>query len=90
VYDCDFQLITTLGLRESPRKLLYVKELDAIVISEDAGNIELMSVISWEITQSYNVFTECDILDIIKLSDTDNTYALALSTLKNGKRDGKL
>ncbi len=40
--------------------------------------IELLSVVTWEITQNFQVFTAFPISDIVKLSGKEDTYALAI------------
>jgi hypothetical protein len=53
IYDTQLEFVSAVGLKDAPKKLLYVKELDSIVIGEGTGNIELMSVKTWQITQSF-------------------------------------
>ena len=77
-------------MKESPRKLYVDENGRSLIIAEDSGNLEVLDMRTWLISESFVLFTEFDIIDISRLKSYDNHYILALSTMKGGIRDGKV
>ena len=67
IVNSSLETIKEIKLKNGPYKIILSDDRHDLIVIEDAGNLEIINILDWQVVKSFKISTNYDILDIVKI-----------------------